>query len=259
MSAGLWTEHLLDIVEPDSSEGQLLQVLLAPPAAPDGPEEWRPVPDWPGYEASSHGRVRSSLGPGAGPVILKQHKAASGHLGVNLRDRELNANRVRRVHQLVLEAFVGPRPEGMVSRHLNGHHEDNRPANLRYGTAVANRLDRRLHEAPARCRRGRHAYTAGTVRLSIVEDAIRFECLECVARKALLEERSRQVREREAERALKQLVPKCRNGHIRTDENTIRSDAGVECRDCRMATEKRYKRRIRAEIKAARLARKAAA
>src|ERR1700722_12370957 len=34
------------------------------------------------------------------------------------------------VHTLVLEAFVGPRPEGMECRHGNGDHTDNRLGNL---------------------------------------------------------------------------------------------------------------------------------
>lgn len=45
------------------------------------------------------------------------------------------------VHQVVLDAFMGPRPPKMVSRHLNGDSLDNRVANLAYGTQKENWAD----------------------------------------------------------------------------------------------------------------------
>jgi hypothetical protein len=45
------------------------------------------------------------------------------------------------VHRLVLEAFIGPRPEGMQCRHLDGDPTNNRPANLRWGTPAENGAD----------------------------------------------------------------------------------------------------------------------
>lgn len=45
------------------------------------------------------------------------------------------------VHVLVAEAFFGPRPTGMVVRHLNGDASDNRPSNLAYGTQSDNIAD----------------------------------------------------------------------------------------------------------------------
>jgi hypothetical protein len=50
-----------------------------------------------------------------------------------------------RVHKLVMEAFVGPCPENMECRHLNGDREDNRLDNLCWGTAVENWADRISH------------------------------------------------------------------------------------------------------------------
>lgn len=45
------------------------------------------------------------------------------------------------VHRLVMEAFHGERPKGMVVRHLNGKPNDNRLENLRYGTPQQNSED----------------------------------------------------------------------------------------------------------------------
>jgi len=42
-------------------------------------------------------------------------------------------------------AFVGPRPEGQQARHLNGIRNDNRLANLCWGTVEENRADTVLH------------------------------------------------------------------------------------------------------------------
>lgn len=49
------------------------------------------------------------------------------------------------VHALVLEAFVGPRPEGMECRHLDGDPTNNALANLAWGTRAENIADKRRH------------------------------------------------------------------------------------------------------------------
>lgn len=49
------------------------------------------------------------------------------------------------VHRLVLEAFVGPCPEGHQVGHLNGNRQDNRLENLAYVTPAENQAHRVLH------------------------------------------------------------------------------------------------------------------
>jgi len=122
-------------------------------------EVWKPVAGAEGaYEVSSAGRVRSvphfvrlvahgvetrRLSPGK---LLQPGANRSGHLTV-----AIGKGNSRLVHQLVLEAFVGPRPPGFDSLHLNHIPTDNRLENLRYGPRSENlRMDyaagtRRVH------------------------------------------------------------------------------------------------------------------
>jgi hypothetical protein len=54
------------------------------------------------------------------------------------------------VHRLVLDAFVGPCPEGMEARHLNGNSMDNRLENLAWSTHAVNMADKFRHGTVAR-------------------------------------------------------------------------------------------------------------
>ena len=52
------------------------------------------------------------------------------------------------VHRLILETFVGPRPQGMECRHLDGNPLNNHLINLCWGTRDENFADRvRLGES----------------------------------------------------------------------------------------------------------------
>ncbi|AKC03065.1 HNH endonuclease [Gordonia phage Gsput1] len=113
-------------------------------------ERWLPVPDFDGYEVSDLGRVRSV----AREIVMRDGRkrkvperllrpgvSGSGHLVV------APSRQSRMVHRLVLEAFVGARPEGMVCRHLNGDPADNRLENLQWGTYSSNSIDAYEHGA----------------------------------------------------------------------------------------------------------------
>jgi len=113
-------------------------------------EEWRPIAGFHGYEVSSLGRVRSwKRGPK--PILLAQSVSCkSGHLKVFLFTPERDSTsrptrRIRRVHRLVTEAFIGPLPTGMETRHLDGDPTNNALTNLRYGTHSENQLDAVAH------------------------------------------------------------------------------------------------------------------
>jgi hypothetical protein len=57
-----------------------------------------------------------------------------------------NHQKEKMVHQLVLTAFVGPKPVGMETRHRDGNRQNNRLDNLMWGSSSENNgHDKRLH------------------------------------------------------------------------------------------------------------------
>lgn len=86
-------------------------------------ERWRPVVEAPErYEVSDFGRVRSLLGR-TGPHVIYIGRGTHGHRLVSLHTTSGRVGRL--VHRLVMEAFVGPCPEGMEVRHLDGDASNN--------------------------------------------------------------------------------------------------------------------------------------
>lgn len=116
-------------------------------------EEWLPVVGFPYYEVSNLGGVRSTgktITDKAGreryfpPKILKSTINSRGYVQVGLRLGRRNVT--RNIHNLIMEAFVGLRPEGMYICHYNGIKTDARLDNLRYDTPKENCQDRFRHE-----------------------------------------------------------------------------------------------------------------
>lgn len=118
--------------------------------------EYRFIESFPGYCVGNDGSVwscRPRCGRGGLTATWRRLKGSidkDGYIRVCLSQgwREL----FNFVHQLVLIAFVGPRPEGMISRHKNGKPDDNRSDNLEWSTPKENRADQKLHgtENPVR-------------------------------------------------------------------------------------------------------------
>lgn len=112
-------------------------------------EQWRPIPGYEGsYEVSDQGRVRSLdrliiYSNGDRHHTKGRIKSASdngnGYLTVTLSRH--NSDVRRYIHRLVLEAFVGPAPEGMEACHENAKRYDNRLSNLRWDTKIENSKD----------------------------------------------------------------------------------------------------------------------
>ncbi len=111
---------------------------------------WRPVVGHALYEVSTLGRVRSWRKKGCKggkrsdkPLVIRQRFDKYGRLTV--RFCIFCVTTIRHVHQLVLEAFVGPRKEGMETRHLDGNPVNNRLENLKWGTHTENMADAVRH------------------------------------------------------------------------------------------------------------------
>lgn len=94
------------------------------------------VPGFPGYRVSRTGRVQSWRGR-AGWRYLKPRLSTTGYYRVALRRDGKTHD--RKVHHLVLEAFVGPCPEGMEGcHHPDPCRTNNRLENLRWDTPKSN-------------------------------------------------------------------------------------------------------------------------
>lgn len=118
-------------------------------------EEWRPVVGLEGlYEVSDLGRVRSL------DRVIEQPSIWRGQFNGMVRRRlagrmmplhndgkylyvVFGQRRKARVHTVVAEAFLGPRPPGLHVLHWNDDRTNCSVANLRYGTSKENHDDRR--------------------------------------------------------------------------------------------------------------------
>lgn len=100
-------------------------------------EEWRDVDGFPPYKISNLGRVMGLR------KILKPWMLG-GYPSFKFRGPD--GKKVQKyAHSLLLEAFVGPRPEGFVCRHKNGVRTHCVLSNLTWGTYAENEADRKLH------------------------------------------------------------------------------------------------------------------
>jgi hypothetical protein len=112
-------------------------------------EHWKDVPGYEGsYQISDLGRVRSvprHVYCRNGHLhwirgrILKPSVGTCGHIQVRLS--RAGRSPTVPVHQLVLKAFIGPRPKGKEGCHNDGVHANNRLSNLRWDTHRSNMTD----------------------------------------------------------------------------------------------------------------------
>lgn len=125
-------------------------------------ETWLPIPGHEGaYEVSDLGRVKS-LRHSEPRLMACTPCKVSGYPTTNI------AGKTWRVHRLVLLAFVGPRPAGLVSRHRDDVKTNNALTNLVYGTQAENNGDtvangHHLNVLKDRCPRG-HYYSPSNTR-----------------------------------------------------------------------------------------------
>lgn len=131
-------------------------------------ETWKPVPGHENYLVSDQGRVAKVMKPGYASK-LRYPLVTLGEVG-----KRVNYY----VHELVLRAFVGERPEGAVVRHLNDVPTDNRLENLKWGTRSENQIDWRKKAArKTHCDWG-HPFVADNIVAESMRNGIR-RCLAC--------------------------------------------------------------------------------
>lgn len=143
----------------------------------DEDETWVAYPKYEGtYEVSSHGVFRSltrmikhkraTVTNGTRVVngkVLKPYLGTHGYLEVYLCGNGRRENVL--VHRGVLEAFIGPCPDGMQCRHKDGDKMNNRLDNLAWGTPLENAADMKLHgHGPVGERHGMAKITENDVR-----------------------------------------------------------------------------------------------
>ncbi len=108
------------------------------------------------YQVSPHGRVR---GPRR---LLHQQTQSSGHKKVRVYYPD-GSHPLMLVHRLVLAAFVGPCPEDMECRHLDGNPANNKLENLAWGTRKENQQDKSKHRSIHGAKNGRAKLTDAQV------------------------------------------------------------------------------------------------
>lgn len=162
-------------------------------------ERWLPFVGYEGlYEVSDMGRVRSidrvvidTTGKTRrlrGRILAQTKLGNTPYLKVVLC--RAPSQTTRSVHSLVLEAFVGPRPDGMEACHGFGGQVDNRLVNLRWDTLSENNYDmvrQGTHRAvqKTRCPRG-HLLRAPNLTRSFAVKGHR-TCLACSRARAVLQ------------------------------------------------------------------------
>jgi hypothetical protein len=154
-------------------------------------ETWRPVVDLEGiFEVSDWGQLRSvdrlvvrSNGRSfqLRGRVLKLFPDVSGYLGTTVR---VDGQPIRLcAHVEVAAAFIGPRPEGLVVRHLDGDPQRNDLQNLAYGTPSESimgiiRRGNHRHFSAVRCKWGHLLAGANVTPLSQTRPRTRM-CLSC--------------------------------------------------------------------------------
>ncbi len=121
--------------------------------APDEVEVWKPVVGFEDlYEVSSFGRVKSRKRiqlrdyDYQGIVYPVEERILKTHIrGSRYQQVSLGRGNVFAVHRLVLEAFKGPRPKGMIACHSDDDGVNNYVGNLRWDTRKSNGEDAVKH------------------------------------------------------------------------------------------------------------------
>ncbi len=126
-------------------------------AIPGGEDmiEYKDIPGHPGYRAGTDGSIWSCWKATGKPLYRQEISSEWKRLKGDPRKEDSrlrytirrDSGSYRRTYgsHYVLEAFVGPRPDGQECCHNNGNCLDNASENLRWGTRESNDKDRVIH------------------------------------------------------------------------------------------------------------------
>jgi len=104
-------------------------------------EKWRDIVGFEGiYKISDHGRILSMRTNSIKKLTIHSNDPRP-YLGL----WKNNKSTIVRPHKLVMEAFVGKRPEGMECCHNDGNPQNNHLSNLRWDTSKNNHADKVRH------------------------------------------------------------------------------------------------------------------
>jgi hypothetical protein len=113
--------------------------------------EYRPIEGFPGYRVGSDGSVwteweqtAKSLFTCTGRWRPLKSSSSRGYPTVYLSKKGQRV-KTRKVHHLVLESFIGPRPSGCEACHQDGNRFNNHAENLRWDSRKANHADKKAH------------------------------------------------------------------------------------------------------------------
>lgn len=114
------------------------------------PAGFRVIPGFPRYAINESGTTVLSICHRTGRGKDKSWENASRLTSVKTKDGYYRVpfagiSRRMSVHTLVLLTFVGPCPDGMQCRHLDGNPANNNISNLAWGTIAENHRDKILH------------------------------------------------------------------------------------------------------------------
>jgi len=107
--------------------------------------KWRVSPSFPDYEVSEYGQLRRCTKAQGSVVgrILKGHVRKDGYLAYLIRREGTKRSYLHpKAHQLVIEAFVGPKPFPKAEvRHKDGKRVNDHFTNLEWGSSRDNKAD----------------------------------------------------------------------------------------------------------------------
>jgi hypothetical protein len=124
-------------------------------------EEWLAIHGYKGtYEVSNLGHVRSlnridTHGQRRIGKVLRPGSDKDGYRRITLSNGRFRES--RKIYHLVLEAFLGPRPDGMHGCHNDGDCRNDQISNLRWDTPTNNQRDKFLHGTDIRGERSPNA------------------------------------------------------------------------------------------------------